>query len=72
MRRLPKLASDVPEHISSAARGTCSACLEANSVHLRHPGTSYAPSYPGRLLHSDIAGPFVTSAHGHTPSTSWS
>ena len=39
--------------------------LRANAARLPHPADRYAPSYPGRLIHADIAGPFIPSAHGH-------
>ena len=64
IRRLPILTADAPETLMSAAPVPCNACMEANAPHLTHSGTSYKPSYPGRLVHADIAGPFVLTTHG--------
>eukprot|EP00965_Chrysotila_dentata_P081591 2694130-Pleurochrysis_carterae.AAC.1 len=66
LRNLPNITADAP---SSLARGHfrgCEACTEANAT--RHPHTAqlYRESYPGRLIHADIAGPFLrTHAGGH-------
>ena len=35
--------------------------IEANAHRLPHTGSKYVPSYAGRLIHTDIAGPFDPS-----------
>ena len=62
LRNLPTLTSDAPPslaHASGAVR--CRHCTIANGSRHAHSGNAYKPSYPGRLIHADIAGRFVTS-----------
>ena len=64
LRRLGQLAADVPPNIVKGIAHACEHCKEANAAHLPHKGSAYAPSYAGRLVHADIAGPFKRSMHG--------
>jgi len=64
LRRLGTLAADIPENIRSGKTESCPHCKTANASHLAHNGNAYKPSYPGRLVHADIAGPFRRSVHG--------
>eukprot|EP00965_Chrysotila_dentata_P134471 4447208-Pleurochrysis_carterae.AAC.1 len=64
LRQLPKLTADAPASLSSGRLDGCDACSEANSPKFSHPGELYTPSYAGRLVHADIAGPFVRTRHG--------
>eukprot|EP00965_Chrysotila_dentata_P091563 3023477-Pleurochrysis_carterae.AAC.1 len=50
--------------LSSGCLDGCDACFKANSTRLPHTHELYKPSYAGRLLHADIAGPFVRTRHG--------
>eukprot|EP00965_Chrysotila_dentata_P145978 4822731-Pleurochrysis_carterae.AAC.2 len=45
--------------------GPCHACATANAPRLPHPHSKYLPSYSGRVIHADIAGPFVPTGGGH-------
>ena len=65
LRRLPRITADAPECLTHARHATCSGCMTANATKLPHPGDRYSPTYPGRLIHADIAGPFIPTAHGH-------
>ena len=65
IRKLGTITADVPSNISKGLAHSCPSCKEANAAHLPHTGKGYTPSAPGRTIHADIAGPFVTSAHGH-------
>jgi hypothetical protein len=48
-----------------AIHAHCDDCVTANAKRLSHKGKLYQPSYPGRLLHMDIVGPFTSSLiHG--------
>eukprot|EP00965_Chrysotila_dentata_P083356 2750141-Pleurochrysis_carterae.AAC.1 len=64
LRQLPKLTADAPASLSFGRLDGCSACSEANSPKLSHPHELYKPSYAGRLVHADIAGPFTRTRHG--------
>eukprot|EP00965_Chrysotila_dentata_P042181 1399473-Pleurochrysis_carterae.AAC.1 len=64
LRDLPSLTSDAPASLAKAASSTCGACAEANATRLPHGSDLYTPSHPGRLVHVDIAGPFVPSQDG--------
>ena len=63
LRRLPELASDVPESIARGTHDPSSLWIESNAQNLPHPRSSYKPSYPGRLVHADLVGPFRKSIH---------
>ena len=63
--RLPTLARDVPSKVSTARGCACPSCIEANASRLPHSSNDvYQASYPGRLVHCDIVGPFKPSAVG--------
>jgi hypothetical protein len=64
LRRLGDLAADIPTNVRSGKAHSCTHCKTANATHLSHNGSAYKPSYPGRLVHADIAGPFRRSVHG--------
>ena len=64
LRNLAKVSADAPQRLAEAQPLSCPHCVEANAVHLPHSGKSYSPSYPGRLIHADIVGPFRSSAAG--------
>eukprot|EP00966_Prymnesium_polylepis_P024465 563349-Prymnesium_polylepis.1 len=55
---LHESAADASAHLSKTTHLTCSKCAEANATRLSHPSSLYRPSYPGRLVHADIVGPF--------------
>eukprot|EP00965_Chrysotila_dentata_P178343 5890047-Pleurochrysis_carterae.AAC.1 len=59
IKALPSLVADAPASLSQSLPPSCSACLEANATRLPHSSDRYVPTYPGRLIHVDIAGPFV-------------
>ena len=65
MSRLPSLTADAPENLSRAKVGACPSCVTANSTHHPHRESKYEESTPGRLIHADIAGPFIKSMVGH-------
>ena len=65
LRQLPRMTADAPECLVHARHVTCDGCTAANATRLPHSGSRYSPSYPGRLIHADIAGPFIPSSHGH-------
>ena len=65
LRSLPLLCADAPPQLRSASEVSCPFVTEANARHLPHTGSRYQPSHPGRLIHSDIAGPFLASTRGH-------
>eukprot|EP00965_Chrysotila_dentata_P071221 2353375-Pleurochrysis_carterae.AAC.1 len=43
--------------------GSTAACVEANACRLPHDEQHYRPTYAGRLIHADIAEPFVRTLH---------
>ena len=65
MNLLPSLTADAPDNLSRAKVGSCPHCVTANASHHPHKADKYEESAPGRLIHADIAGPFVKSAVGH-------
>lgn len=65
LRKLPDFCHDAPDALRRTRHAPCSACTEANATHLHHKSDQYAESYPGRLIHADIAGPFINSRIGH-------
>ena len=64
LRKMGDMARDVPGSIAQGKAHSCEHCKEANAARLPHTGSGYTPSYPGRLVHADIAGPFKRSQHG--------
>lgn len=64
IRRLGRLTTDVPDHIASASDVGCEHCAAANATRLPHSGDTYKPTYAGRLIHGDLAGPFKPSYGG--------
>ena len=65
LSQLPRLTADTPDNISRARSNSCDDCVTANAAHTTHTSSRYKESLPGRLIHSDIAGPFVNSVKGH-------
>ena len=61
IRRLATCTSDAPRALHKASHHHCDHCVTANATRLSHSADKYAPSYPGRLIHADIAGPFRCS-----------
>eukprot|EP00965_Chrysotila_dentata_P155877 5150688-Pleurochrysis_carterae.AAC.1 len=64
LKRLTDLTSDAPRSLRHATPPSCASCAEANSTRLAHRGDNYTPTYAGRLIHMDIAGPFQASIDG--------
>eukprot|EP00965_Chrysotila_dentata_P025477 847319-Pleurochrysis_carterae.AAC.1 len=64
LRQLPTLTADAPSFLARGRFGGCEACTEANATRLPHTTSHYRESYPGRLIHADIAGPFLRSHNG--------
>ena len=62
--QLHESMADAPAHIAKETHLTCPRCAEANSTRLSHPSSLYRPSYPGRLIHADVVGPFKPSYLG--------
>ena len=65
LNKLSKLTADAPENLSRAKGHDCHDCVAANAHKHPHKESRYEESYPGRLIHADIAGPFKPSAVGH-------
>ena len=65
MNLLPSMTADAPSNLSRAKVGSCPHCVAANSTLHSHSSDRYVESRPGRLIHADIAGPFVKSAINH-------
>eukprot|EP00965_Chrysotila_dentata_P182836 6038211-Pleurochrysis_carterae.AAC.1 len=63
LRTLPSITADAPRSLTQGHFQGCPACTEANASKLPHTTVRYKPSYPGRLIHADIAGPFVRTQH---------
>ena len=62
---LPSLAKDVPNRVKKLPGAPCPHCVEANATRHKHKSPDvYKPSFVGRLIHSDIVGPFKASLHG--------
>ena len=61
IRRLASCTSDAPRALHKASHHHCDHCVTANATRLSHSADKYSPSYPGRLIHADIAGPFRCS-----------
>ena len=64
MNLLPSLTEDAPDNLSRAKVGSCPHCVVANATRHAHKEARYVESTPGRLIHADIAGPFVPSTIG--------
>ena len=64
LRRMPTMTSDAPKSLERSKLSELSGCVEAAASHLPHSSDRYQPSYPGRLVHADIAGPFISTLHG--------
>eukprot|EP00965_Chrysotila_dentata_P022466 743653-Pleurochrysis_carterae.AAC.1 len=64
LKRLTDFTDDAPRSLKNASPPSCTSCAEANSSRLPHSSDLYTPSHPGRLIHVDIAGPFLPSADG--------
>eukprot|EP00965_Chrysotila_dentata_P102625 3388082-Pleurochrysis_carterae.AAC.2 len=58
LRALPSITADAPPAITRGHFNGCNACTEANATRLPHESQLYQPSHAGRLVHTDIAGPF--------------
>eukprot|EP00965_Chrysotila_dentata_P111528 3687189-Pleurochrysis_carterae.AAC.1 len=63
LRALPTITADAPSALAHGRFDGCAACTAANAICHAHDSTLYEPSYPGRLIHADIAGPFVRTHH---------
>ena len=63
--RLHHFASDIPSKVGHHRGSICPHCVEANATKLPHKSNDiYKPSYPGRLIHCDLVGPFLPSVIG--------
>eukprot|EP00965_Chrysotila_dentata_P072081 2381361-Pleurochrysis_carterae.AAC.1 len=63
LRSLPSITADAPAALAHGRFDGCSACAEANATRHAHDHTQYKPSFAGRIIHADIAGPFVRTHH---------
>eukprot|EP00965_Chrysotila_dentata_P030409 1012329-Pleurochrysis_carterae.AAC.1 len=63
LRNLPNITADAPSSLAHGHFEGCAACTEANATRHAHTATLYKPSFPSRLIHADIAGPFVRTQH---------
>ncbi len=63
LKRLVHTTADAPLGIASATHLNRGPFVEANATRVPHSGSAYSPSYPGRLVHADILGPFTPSRH---------
>eukprot|EP00965_Chrysotila_dentata_P164322 5426210-Pleurochrysis_carterae.AAC.1 len=57
LRALPSITADTPSSLEDGAFHGCFACTEANATRYAHNSVQYVPSYTGRLIHADTAGP---------------
>eukprot|EP00965_Chrysotila_dentata_P032744 1091070-Pleurochrysis_carterae.AAC.1 len=64
LKRLVEYTTDAPRSLRQAAAPSCASCAEADSTRLSHTNDLYTPSHPGRLIHVDLAGPFLPSIDG--------
>jgi hypothetical protein len=64
LTKLHLLTSDIPKNINSATSIDRADHMEANAKRVPHSGSGYQPSYHGRQLHMDIAGPFTPTLTG--------
>eukprot|EP00965_Chrysotila_dentata_P084131 2777303-Pleurochrysis_carterae.AAC.1 len=65
LRSLPSMTADAPSSLARGSHDGCDACTEAHATRHPHNTPRYKPSYAGRLIHADIAGPFLPSQRGH-------
>eukprot|EP00965_Chrysotila_dentata_P045965 1527440-Pleurochrysis_carterae.AAC.1 len=63
LRALPSITADAPPALAHGRFDGCAACTTANATRHTHDSNLYQPSYAGRLIHADIAGPFVRTHH---------
>ena len=66
-KRISSLSDIVADMPINAVQGTAaptSFWAEANATKLPHAGKRYRPSHAGRLVHADLAGPFLASRNG--------
>eukprot|EP00965_Chrysotila_dentata_P045536 1512597-Pleurochrysis_carterae.AAC.1 len=63
LRALPSLTADAPPALAHGRFDGCAASTTANATRHVHDSTLYKPSYAGRLIHADNAGPFVRTHH---------
>eukprot|EP00965_Chrysotila_dentata_P012491 410608-Pleurochrysis_carterae.AAC.1 len=63
LRALPSLTADAPSALAHGRFDGCAAFTTADATRHVHDSTLYKPSYAGRLIHADIAGPFVRTHH---------
>eukprot|EP00965_Chrysotila_dentata_P017181 570327-Pleurochrysis_carterae.AAC.1 len=63
LRCLPSITADAPASLARGRFDGCAACTEANATRHPHSSAHYKPSHAGRLIHADIAGPFVRTQH---------
>eukprot|EP00965_Chrysotila_dentata_P166129 5485454-Pleurochrysis_carterae.AAC.1 len=63
LRSLPALTADAPASLAHCQFRGCGACTEANATRHSHNMVHYKPTHAGRLIHADIAGPFVRTQH---------
>jgi hypothetical protein len=61
LKRLAHTTADAPAGISTATELNRGPFVEANATRVPHSGSGYSPTYPGRLVHADILGPFTPS-----------
>eukprot|EP00965_Chrysotila_dentata_P001799 59385-Pleurochrysis_carterae.AAC.1 len=64
LRNLPSITADGPPSLAHGTHSGCEARTEANATRQPHSSNKYKASYPGRLIHAGIAGPFFRSHHG--------
>eukprot|EP00965_Chrysotila_dentata_P261150 6214155-Pleurochrysis_carterae.AAC.2 len=66
LRSLPSITADAPAALADDRFNGCSACTEANATRHVHDNAQYKPTFDVRVIHADIAGPFVRTHHtGH-------
>eukprot|EP00965_Chrysotila_dentata_P100084 3306933-Pleurochrysis_carterae.AAC.2 len=63
LRNLPAITADALVSLAHGHFDVCAACTEANATYHPHNTTHCKPSHAGRLIHADIAGPFVRTQH---------
>eukprot|EP00965_Chrysotila_dentata_P155100 5125205-Pleurochrysis_carterae.AAC.2 len=65
LRRLPDIIiADAPSSLANGSFAGCNACTESNATRLPQTSHLYKETYPGRLIHADIAGPCLRSHTG--------
>ena len=65
LRKLAERSADVPAHIANATSLESDYNAIANARRSAHTADAYSPSHPGRLVHTDIVGPFKRSRRGY-------